>query len=527
MKKIIFLVMITIFACFASFLAYKVVLAQTITASSSLETAQTSVALNTSFPVSIKVIPTNPFTAQVFSIRINFDSTKLRVDTNGINYSSPWVLSDGAGGDGNDTIDRVNNTHTITLVGAIQDPSGTPLNTSGNVLASVTFKAISQGSSNIEVVSGDSSAIAGVDTQSYRVFPVPVSRSSLSVTGGVVSTPTPTLTPSTGLVVYELRATNPPACVTAASAPPDNSQISFKGRPGTVTTAPGVTRTGFWVNVSANSNFGNDYYQVLITDSRSPASIPPDTSWSVRLKDFNHVSGSGPFLLSPGTTYYFRVTTNGTQHYFGGDIATGEPFPTAPSFTVAQCSASPTPTPSPTAAPGQPRQPTVTSSTGCGDNTFNSTFDATISSNISPSIPPAAPVTLTFNVVGGDSNVSEGFSGSSISKSFRELGFRRWNPGNYRVKICYTASSGGELCSNSSQGFDVPVCASPSPTTGPAACVPKNGDANGDGVVDLKDFNIWWRESHGFSSAQTANFNCIGGVDQDDLTIWETYYRSP
>lgn len=58
---------------------------------------------------------------------------------------------------------------------------------------------------------------------------------------------------------------------------------------------------------------------------------------------------------------------------------------------------------------------------------------------------------------------------------------------------------------------------SPTPTSTPA---PAPGDANGDGQIDLGDFNIWRDEFLGVSPTKSSDFSGDGTVDLGDFNMW-------
>ncbi len=66
----------------------------------------------------------------------------------------------------------------------------------------------------------------------------------------------------------------------------------------------------------------------------------------------------------------------------------------------------------------------------------------------------------------------------------------------------------------------------PTSTSIPATPIPTRvaiaGDANGDGVVDILDYNIWRDEFLGTLTTKTSDFNHDGKIDLLDFNIWRT-----
>lgn len=75
--------------------------------------------------------------------------------------------------------------------------------------------------------------------------------------------------------------------------------------------------------------------------------------------------------------------------------------------------------------------------------------------------------------------------------------------------------SRGAVCDNYLGSTVNPCAATPSASPTPVA-----GDANGDGVVDILDFNIWRDEFLGRALTRRADFNRDGRVDLLDFAIW-------
>lgn len=61
----------------------------------------------------------------------------------------------------------------------------------------------------------------------------------------------------------------------------------------------------------------------------------------------------------------------------------------------------------------------------------------------------------------------------------------------------------------------------PSPTSTP---IPSPGDANGDGTVDIQDFNLWRTVFLGLSQDPRADIDKNGVVDIIDFNIWRTAF---
>lgn len=51
-------------------------------------------------------------------------------------------------------------------------------------------------------------------------------------------------------------------------------------------------------------------------------------------------------------------------------------------------------------------------------------------------------------------------------------------------------------------------------------CATSNGDANGDGFINLIDYEMWRREFLKITNTKNADFNCSGGVDVNDFQLW-------
>lgn len=61
----------------------------------------------------------------------------------------------------------------------------------------------------------------------------------------------------------------------------------------------------------------------------------------------------------------------------------------------------------------------------------------------------------------------------------------------------------------------------PTPTTAPVV-----GDANGDRIVNILDYNIWRDEFLGTVSTKTSDFNRDGKIDLLDFNIWRTAFNN-
>lgn len=450
----------------------------------------------TEFTVKVQVKPSPTINIQLYEFKLIYDRTKLEVT--GINYLV-GQRSTSLGGDGGDvtSLAQIRMRDYIRLGGEIVTlADGYPLSSSADTaLAEVTFKASAQTRVTLDI----SSRLIRVFPDSGRLEYVSVPEATLSVNSGVVSTPTPTPTPTPSPSVL----TRPVVTGAIASAPGSQQCVSSSNE---------ISLNVSWIsqqvsaveisNIIATGNpptLSGQVFRRLVSLGEQNLSVARGDQTG-----FREVSGSNlgttTLTLQPGQTYYVSVVAN-TQR--------ADPL----SFTTPLSCTAPSP------QPGAPSQPVVGNITGCG-----ATFDASIVSSITPAIAATTPVDLEFKI-GGSSEVVERFSGGSINKTFRELGFRL-TPGSYRMQVCYTRTS-QPLCSNPSRQFDIPVCASPTPTPTPTgvACTQKpTGDANGDGTTDLKDFNIWRNEKFGPLLTKSADFNCNTRVDDDavdgDLGIW-------
>jgi len=65
----------------------------------------------------------------------------------------------------------------------------------------------------------------------------------------------------------------------------------------------------------------------------------------------------------------------------------------------------------------------------------------------------------------------------------------------------------------------LPIFSNTTPTAA-ATPQPLRGDANGDGVVDILDYNIWRDEFLGILTTKKSDFNHDGIIDLLDFNIW-------
>ncbi|TSC86837.1 MAG: hypothetical protein G01um10147_712 [Microgenomates group bacterium Gr01-1014_7] len=161
----------------------------------------------------------------------------------------------------------------------------------------------------------------------------------------IVCTASPSPTPPSPppppgvLQIFDLGHTGVQSCVSGPTQA--GGSIVFSGRPGTVNRPDGTTGPGFYVDISTRPNFDDNYYNAFYS-ALNPTTI---TFPEVNLSNFHRIQGGQALQLTPNTIYHFRVFTDG-RHSFGIDTAQQREFPRPPSFTVAQCSVSPSPAPS-------------------------------------------------------------------------------------------------------------------------------------------------------------------------------------
>lgn len=66
----------------------------------------------------------------------------------------------------------------------------------------------------------------------------------------------------------------------------------------------------------------------------------------------------------------------------------------------------------------------------------------------------------------------------------------------------------------------------PAPTTTPTPTpLPLEGDVNGDGSIDILDFNIWRNEFIGISTTKQSDLNKDGKIDLVDFSIWRNAFN--
>lgn len=73
---------------------------------------------------------------------------------------------------------------------------------------------------------------------------------------------------------------------------------------------------------------------------------------------------------------------------------------------------------------------------------------------------------------------------------------------------------------NSNKILGTYIVVAPAPISTAPTQIPVLGDANGDRVVDILDYNIWRDEYTGILSTKRADFNNDGIVDLTDFNIW-------
>ncbi len=152
--------------------------------------------INSDFTVVFKIKPSVNLTLRGYSIRLIFDGTKLNVGK--IDYKLGQVS---AGlGDTNDTLNIVNKTGILSIIGEIPTPIGKVINSNESTeLVSLTFKVLSETETSFEIKTSD--AVFFAFNSDMVLFEVPLLKAvKFNVPGGGVLLVSPAITQPTGNV---------------------------------------------------------------------------------------------------------------------------------------------------------------------------------------------------------------------------------------------------------------------------------------------------------------------------------------